>query len=113
MPIINENSTNATSALIRAFLKMKAMPGAIEVCVKVVRGAFTKGRPSDFFDFGPAEQAGRKEDQHDDQDRERGDVLVFDREVGRPQRLDQPDQESAEHSTWQRADAAEDCGGER
>ncbi len=76
-------------------------------------GLRSRGGPSDFFDFGPAEQAGRKEDQHDDQDRERGDVLVFDREVGRPQRLDQSDGEAAEHCAGQRADAAEDCGGER
>ena len=29
MPIISENNTSATSALISAFLKMKAMPGAM------------------------------------------------------------------------------------
>ena len=35
-------------------------------------------RPSDLLDLGPAENAGRQEDQHHDQDRERRDVLVFD-----------------------------------
>ena len=29
MPIISENNTSATSALIKGFLKMKAMPGAM------------------------------------------------------------------------------------
>src|SRR5215218_10228482 len=104
-PIISENSTSATSALIRAFLKMKAAPGAREVSLEAVV-AFTRG-PSDFFDFGQAEQAGRKEDQHYDQDRERRDVLVLDREIGRPERLDQSDCKPAQHRAGQRTDAAE------
>jgi hypothetical protein len=36
MPIISENNTKATKALIRAFLKMKAIPGAREAGVAVI-----------------------------------------------------------------------------
>ena len=39
--------------------------------------------------------------------RERGDVLVVDREIGRPHALDEADQQAAEHGARQRADAAE------
>ena len=53
MPIISENSTSATSALISAFLKMNATPGAREagvrtrVCHAGARQTFsTSGRPS-------------------------------------------------------------------
>ena len=55
---------------------------------------------------------GGQEDQHDGQDREGGDILVVDREIGRPQRLDQADQQAAEHRARQRADAAEHGRGE-
>src|SRR5215218_2492214 len=110
-PIISENSTSATSALIRAFLKMKAAPGAREISLEAVV-AFTRG-PSDFFDFGPAEQAGRKEDQHHDQDRERRNILVLDREISRPQGFDQTDQKSTQHGARKRADAAQHRRGER
>jgi hypothetical protein len=52
MPIISENNTRATKALIRAFLKMKAIPGAREagvgmVVTRLARQTFsTSGRPS-------------------------------------------------------------------
>src|SRR3569833_1554870 len=72
----------------------------------------TRRGPLDFFDFGPAKQAGRKEDQHYDQDGECSDVLVFDREISRPERLDQTDRKSAQHRARQRADAAENRRGE-
>src|SRR4029077_15008386 len=107
MPTISEKSTSATNALISAFLKMNATPGRRDTCVNSDVDDVTL----DFFDFGAAEQAGRKEDQHHDQDRERGDVLVFDGEIGRPEGFDQTDQETAEHRTGQRSDAAENgCG---
>src|ERR1700674_1363649 len=60
----------------------------------------------------PAEDAGRKEDQDHDQDRERRDVLVLDGKIRRPQGLDQADQQSAKHGAGQRSDAAEHRGGE-
>src|SRR5215210_3704565 len=59
------------------------------------------------FDFGPAEDARGHEDQHDSEDREGGYVLVLDREISGPQRLDETDDEPAEHRARQRADAAE------
>src|SRR5438270_13135684 len=101
MPIISENSTSATSAEINAFFRMNAMPGAREVC----SGA--SATASNFFDFRPAQQPGRKEDQDDDQDRKRRDVLVFDGKIRRPEGLDQPDQKSAQHRAGRRADAAQ------
>ena len=52
---------------------------------------------SDLLDLGPAEQARRHEDQDDGEDREGGDVLVLDGEIGRPEGLDQPDDEPAEN----------------
>src|ERR1700680_4569087 len=89
MPIIRENSTSATNAEISAFFRMNEIAGARVAGVE--SGANVVTLESDFFDFGPAEQAGRKEDQHDDQDREGGDILVFDGEIRRPHRLDKAD----------------------
>ena len=40
------------------------------------------------------------------------DVLVLDREIGRPHDLDQADDQAAEHGARQRADAAQHGGGE-
>ena len=56
---------------------------------------------------------GRQENEHDDEDREGGDILVLDREIGRPHRLDETDEDAAEHRAGQRADAAENGRGER
>src|ERR1700685_4569965 len=101
MPIISENSTSATRAEISAFFRMKGIAEArVAGCES---GANVVTWESDFFDFRPAEQAGRKEDQHHDQDGERRDILVLDREIRRPECLDQPDQKSAQHGAGQRA----------
>src|SRR5205085_10091680 len=103
---ISENSTRAKAALISARFRMKGMPGAERAGLR--SGADTLTRAAlDFFDFGPAEQAGRKEDEDDDENGKCRDVLVLDREIGRPQRLDQPDRQPAQHRARQRADAAE------
>src|ERR1700761_8976560 len=110
MPIISENSTSATKAEISAFFRMKGIAGSRAAGCE--SGADIVTPESDFFDFRPAEQAGRKEDQHHDQDREGGDVLVLDREISRPERLDQADQEPAQHRSGQRADTAEHRRGE-
>src|SRR5579871_2826882 len=88
------------------------MPGAERAWLGLGADTFTLAR-LDFFDFRSAEQAGRKEDENDDQDGERGNVLVLDREIGGPERLDQADRQSAEHGAGERADATEDRGGER
>src|SRR3546814_15294494 len=56
---------------------------------------------SHLLDFGAAEQARGAEDQNDDQNREDGDILVFDAEIGRPEGLDQADQQTAEHGARQ------------
>src|SRR4051812_14116496 len=68
---------------------------------------------SNLLDLGAPENAGGHEDEHDGKDRERRHVLVFDREVGRPERLDEPDDQAAEHGSGERADAAEHGGRER
>src|SRR5918994_6629204 len=62
---------------------------------------------SDLFDFWPAEDAGRQEDQHDGQDRKGCDILVVDGEIRRPHALDEADEQAAEYGTRDRADAAE------
>src|SRR5690606_9996299 len=112
MPIMSENSTSASSALTTAFLMMDATPRSRVAVCWLRAGAATSG-PSDFFDFGTAKQAGRHEDQHDDQDRESCDILILDRKVSRPERLDQSDREASEHRARQRAYAAENRGRER
>ena len=83
-------------------------------CATDLRGRARRTVPhaQTFSTSGRAEQAGRHEDQRHGEDREGGDVLVVDREVGRPQRLDQADEQAAEHGARQRADAAEHGGGE-
>src|SRR5580700_1898078 len=56
---------------------------------------------SDLLDIRPAEQALRQEDQGNRQHREGGDIFVVDGEVGRPEGLDQADQEAADHRAGQ------------
>src|SRR3979411_2679550 len=51
---------------------------------------------SDFLDIRSSEQALRQEDERDGEDGESRDVLVVGREIGRPQRLDQANQEAAD-----------------
>src|SRR4051794_17946106 len=65
------------------------------------------------LDFGPPQQTLRQEDQRDGEDGKGGDVLVVDREVGRPHGFDQADQQASNHGAGQRADAAENGCGER
>src|SRR5262245_1425786 len=58
---------------------------------------FIRASRLDLFDFRAAQNALRQEDQRDGEDREGGNVLVVDGEIGRPQSLDEPDQQAAEH----------------
>src|ERR1051326_4179435 len=99
MPISSENNPNAVAAAMSAFLS----------AARTSTTGFSRmsGLPSDFLDLRAAENSGRQEDQHDHQHREGGDVLVLDREIGRPEGLDQPDEQPAAHRAGQRADAAE------
>src|ERR1700745_2694657 len=108
---MSENSTSATAALIRAFFKMNAMSEVGDALTRSEEIVVTRGL-SDFFDFGTAEQAGRHEDQNHDQERECGDVLLLDREIGRPEGFDQADREATRHRARQRTDAAEHRRGE-
>ena len=60
-----------------------------------------RGKPiahaSDLLDLRLAEQPGRPEDQHQDEDGEHRDVLVLAREVAGPEDLDQTDQQTTQH----------------
>src|SRR5579863_1953553 len=109
MPIISTKSPNATSAAMAASFSAAGTSAAVS-------GSPSRGTPSlppsNFFDFGPAEQAGWQEDQDDNENGEGGDVLIFDGKVSRPHRFDQPDQNTADHGSGQRSDAAEHGGGE-
>src|ERR1700694_2061135 len=60
---------------------------------------------SDLLDVRPAEQALRQEDQSDGQHGEGGDVLVVEGKVGRPERVDQGDQDAGDDGARQRAEA--------
>src|SRR5215475_15962577 len=61
-------------------------------------------------DHHPAEQAGGAEDEHDDQDREDDDVGPAGCQQLPAERLDQPNDDSAEHRAGYAADPAEDGG---
>src|SRR6266567_5791483 len=102
-PISGRNSAKVISAVRPASLS--ALPTSTRGAVATLM--------SYLLDFGPPEQALRQEDQRDGEDREGRDVLVVDREVGRPHGLDQADQQAADHGAGQRADAAEHGRGER
>src|SRR5690242_5888175 len=67
---------------------------------------------SNLFDVGPAEQPLRQEDQSNCQHRESGNILVVDGKICRPKSFDQTDQNTADHSAGQRADAAKHRRGE-
>src|SRR5215470_11873956 len=104
---IGTASPSAKSPAISASLKAEKM----RPCE--VGGVAATAMRLDLLHFGPAEQPRGQEYQGNGEDREGGDVLVVDREVGRPQRLDETDQEAAQYRAGERADAAQDCGGER
>src|ERR1700694_4963177 len=99
MPTRSENNPNAVAAAMTAFLSAALRSSA--GLTRMVR------LPSDFLDFRTAQDAGRQEDQHDDENRERGNVLVLDREISGPESLDEPDEDPPPHGAGQRADAAE------
>ena len=62
---------------------------------------------SNLLDFRTSKDAGGLEDQHECQDAEGRDVLVGDAEIGRPERLDETDQQTTQDSARQRADATQ------
>src|SRR5947209_20525607 len=97
--VIAVQSAASFTARTRSPEPRAATAGALRVAVCEAVVAI-----SNLLDLGPAENARRHEDEHDGEDRERRHVLVFDREVGRPEGLDEPDDEPAEHGARQRAD---------
>src|SRR5690242_17960124 len=85
-PISGSSRKKANTAVIPASL------------IAARRAARAAGAPmSDFLDIRPAEQALRQENKRDGENREGRDVLVVGGEIGRPQRLDQADEEAADH----------------
>ena len=57
------------------------------------------------FHLGFAEQAGWQEDQDNDQNGKGGYIFVADREIGRPERLHQADDQASEHGARERSAA--------
>src|SRR5262249_40309314 len=122
-PISGRNSPSESSAAIAASLKARgrSTPAAAPACTAMlvcVAGTAPPYRrsvvmPSHRLHVGSAGQRRRHEDQGDGEDREGGDILVVGGEIGRPERFDQPDQQSADDRAGERADAAQDGGGER
>src|ERR1700730_5193347 len=101
-PISGRNSAKVISAVRPA--SFSALPTSMRGAVATLM--------SYLLDFGPSQQTLRQEDQRDREDREGRDVLVIDREVGRPHGLDQADQQAADDGAGERADAAEHRGRE-
>src|ERR1700755_2389548 len=95
-PISGRNRPKAITAVSPASRSARAT-STLRLCGPVAM--------SDLLDVRPAEQALRQEDQGDGKHRKRRDVLVVDREIGGPERLDQPDEQAADHRAGQRADA--------
>src|SRR5579883_1927465 len=105
-PIARRRTTKAVSpASLRTAGAWSGLTG-MSLAVTAVMASY-------LLDIGPAQQSGRAEDQHEDEDREGGHVLVFHGEIAGPHRFDQADEEAAQHRPRQRADAAEHRGGER
>src|SRR5580698_6576638 len=112
-PVKNPISGNSTPKAIRPVKPASRNAPSISTRPLCAPACLTAACISDLLDVRPAEQALRQEDQGDRQHREGGDVFVVDGKVGRPEGLDQADQEAAHHGAGQRADAAEHSGGER
>src|SRR5690606_25073835 len=106
MIAVSAKITKAVSAdSLMAVAKSKVRRDATEPSMTAIR--------LDLLDVGSSEQPGRPEDQDEHEHRECRDILVLDGKVPRPERLDEADQEAAEHGAGYRADAAENGGGER
>src|SRR4051794_30397440 len=91
---------NAASLRALARSSVRRTTRALEAVRGGVAAASTAA--SDLLDLGPAEDAGRHEDEGDGEDREGRDVLVLDREISRPHGLDQPDDKAAQHRARER-----------
>src|SRR5262249_8641003 len=87
MPTSSEKSPNAISAASAACFSAPAKSRCRVLPSCVTRNPFAL----DLFYFGTAKNSCRQEDQHDHQDRECRNVLVFDEKIGRPERLNQTD----------------------
>src|SRR5215813_13047935 len=108
MPTSSEKIPNATRAASAACFSTPAKSRCRVLPSCVTRNPFSL----DLLNFGTAENTCRQEDQHNHQDRECGNVLVFDGKISRPERLNQSDQQSADHRPWQRADTSQYGSGE-
>src|SRR5437867_1058779 len=100
MPTMRKVSARVTSAApIDCFRRVGMTSG-------FARASARATIDSDLLHLGATEQSGWPENQHQDQDRECRDVLVFDAEISGPERLYQTDQDTSQHGSRQRADAA-------
>src|ERR1700730_4314175 len=110
-PSIKEKSPKAMTAARAASFKAPTKSSFAER-VRVA-GSFGAAKRSDLLDLGPAENSGRHEDQHQHEDRERGDVFVFGGKIGGPEGFNEPNQKPAKHGARKRSDSAQYGGGER
>src|SRR6267154_3769550 len=97
-PTSGSRSPKVKSAVIAVWRKAPARPVAAEGSADILH----------LLDIGPTEDALRHENHHNGEDRESGHVLVGAGHILRPQRLDEADQEPAQHGTRQGTNAAED-----
>src|SRR5580692_7519585 len=112
-PVKNPISGNSTPKAIKPVKPASRNAPVISTRPLCAPACLTAACISDLLDIRPAEQALRQEDQSDRKHREGGDVFIVDGKVGRPEGLDQTNQEAADHGAGQRADAAEHGCGKR
>src|SRR4029079_2634914 len=105
MPTMREVSTSAISAApIDCLRRVGMTSGFARASARATIGL-------DLLNLRPTEQTGGPEDEHKYEDCKCRYVLVLDAEIPRPERLYQTDQDTAQHSPRQRADAAKHrCG---
>src|ERR1700738_5120997 len=96
-PMSGSNSPNARRAEVAASRNAWATPKRLDASEGI----------SHFLHVRPTQKTLRQKDHCNGEDGEGGDVFVVRGKVGRPQGFNQADEETAEHGTGQRADAAQ------
>src|SRR5580704_7082148 len=103
----NPKATSAATIAVRSAGTSCEAVASLAVASGVVCGAAVM---SNLLHLGPAEDAGRHEDQGDGENHERRHILVVGGVVGRPEHLDETDQKAAEDGAGQRANTAKHGG---
>src|SRR5260370_17885153 len=97
-PISGSSSPKAMSAVIAVWRSARA---------RSTREAGGDASISHLLHIRSPEDPLRQEDHGYGENGEGSDVLVVDREIRRPHRLDQPDQKAADDGAWERSDASQ------